>query len=186
MPALAFCGSAITCSPADKPWCTSTRVSSALPVCTARKRARPSSTTSTPIAPSRLRVSADSGTRTPAAPPVSIDTCASWSIAKRAGGVSNATLTSSSRVAASDWRAMRATVPDNVSPLRSRIAAFCPVCTRPTTDSSTRIAIHKVAGSTRRKIALPGTTVAPTSASRAITTASIGATMRVNDSWVSE
>lgn len=106
-------------------------------------------------------------------------------MAKRAGGTSNATLTSSSRVAASDWRPMRATSPGTVSPVRMRMLAAWPTATRPTTDSSTRIAIHSVAGSTIRKIAVPGATVAPTSARRAMITPSIGAVMRANDSTVS-
>jgi hypothetical protein len=57
---------------------------------------------------------------------VTIATSASWSIAKFAGVASNPTSTSSSRAAASAWRAIRATMPGTVSPVRSRMLATWP------------------------------------------------------------
>ena len=108
-------------------------------------------------------------------------TSASWSIEKRAGGASNATFTSSSRVAASDWRETRATRPAYSSPLRRTMRAGMPSRTRPASASSMRAATHSVAGSTRRKIVAPGAAMLPTSAARWITRPSIGAVRRVSD-----
>src|SRR5690606_36854861 len=77
-------------------------------------------------------------------------TMASVSMAKRSGGVSKATLTSSSRVAGSDWREMRATRPAYVSPLLRRIVAGRPGSTWATSASSIRPETQRVAGSTSR------------------------------------
>src|SRR3989304_1250150 len=99
-----------------------TLAASAAPVWTSWNCARPSRRTSTPCLPWYCR-SAVTGTTIPFSSPALIVTSASWSIAKRSGGASNATFTSSSRVAASDCRAMRATLPDSVSPGRRRMLA---------------------------------------------------------------
>ena len=107
-------------------------------------------------------------------------------MAKRSGTLSKATCTSSSRVAASDCRAMRATLPGSTSPLRSRMLATCPGRTRPTTASSTRVATHSERGSTSLNSGVPGAVVLPTSAMRWTTTACIGAAMRVFESTASE
>lgn len=106
-------------------------------------------------------------------------------MAKRCGTASKATCTSSSRVAASDCCAMRATLPGKPSPFRNRMRATWPGCTRPTTDSSTRVATHSDFGSTIFNSGVPGTTVLPASAKRWITTPSIGATMRAYESTAS-
>ena len=156
------------------------------PVVTGRNSARASATASTPCRPARSRTSADTGTTTPASTPVTIATSASWSIAKLAGVVSNATFTSSSRAAASAWRAIRATLPGTVSPVRNRMLAAWPMRTRPTTDSSMRVATHSVDGSTMRRTGLPATTVVPTSACRNTTMPSSGEAIRVNERTVSE
>ena len=74
---------------------------------------------------------------------------------------------------------MRATWPPSVSPLRMRICARCPIRNWPSTDSSTRMATHSVAGSTSFRIGEPVSTVLPGSAWRWITMPSIGASRRV-------
>ena len=80
---------------------------------------------------------------------------------------------------------MRATLPGSTSPLRKRMLAAWPGWTRPTTDSSTRVATHSDVGSTIFSSGVPGTTVLPASTRRWITTPSIGATMRVYESTAS-
>ncbi len=171
----------MTTSPAASPLRTTMRLPSAAPVASGRKRARPSSITSAPCFPA-LSTSEAIGTTRPRSSPAAIATSASWSIANRGSGASNATFTSSSLVAASPWREIRATFPLTVSPVRRRIAAGMPTLTRPTTDSSIRAATHKVAGSTMRKIGVPATTVVPVSTMRSMMIPSIGAARRVCDS----